>query len=465
VLGLLVSLTVVAPDCARLPSPPAVIPLSEGNGLSLYCIDIEIDGAVRRDAVERALRLREGSIFDAEIWQSDVQTLANLGFFRRLDTELLAMDSRGVALRLHVKTAWSLLPFLAYEGGPVPIAIVGAYYANIAGEMLDGGAYYMRRGPYDLGRAWLTLPHWPLPRALVDLQLVFTGELRPDYEAPEWRIPTRGIEVMRRGGFLDIGVTPVADLLTLSLRYSLLRETTVTLENLHEVVSADIANRSPPELERGDEHNAWLSLLSATVLVGQVDLVDNFLFRGHELRAVALASTDALGSARDFGLFYLSYRSFIDLTSASQMALRLTAGHSTSANPNDDFVVGGHNLEPFVYNSKLPGLLTVRGVRPGTFHGQELAVANVEPRYTLLRDFDAPAIGGVSLQLAAFMDVGRAWTGDLPSDRRSLAWVAGAGVLWTLLEFRYTYVNWYVARVIEPLPETVLNVVVTRPFF
>ncbi len=463
--ALLAWLVVAASDCARLPSPPEPVPLSAASGLPLACLDVEIDGSLARDAVERALRTKVGDTFHADTWQSDVQTLANLGIFRRLDTEVLALDGRGVALRLRVQTAWSLLPFLAYEGGPVPIAIVGAYYANTFGRMIDLGAYYMRRGPYDLGRAWLTVPHFPAPRAVLDAQLVLTGELRPDYAAPAWRVPRRGVEVMRRGGFVDAGFQPLADLLTLSLRYALLHETTVDLQNLAAVVDAEMHDRAPLELERGAQRNAWLSTLSATALVGHVDLIDNFLFRGHELRAVVLGSSTALGSARDFFWLYLSYRGFFALAGPLELAVRLTSAHSTSEHANDDFMVGGANLEPFVFNSKLPGLLTVRGVRPGTFHGQELAVANLEPRYTVLHDASVWPVGGVSLQVAAFADAGRAWSDTLSLAQDEVAAVFGAGVLLTLLEFRYTYVNWYLARVVAPLPETVLSVVVTRPFF
>jgi outer membrane protein assembly factor BamA len=483
VLGLLFSLVVIGsePDCARLPPSPDPVELDSASGQTLRCIDFEIDGAIRPEAIRRALRLGEGDTFDADVWRRDLQTLANLGFFRRLETDVLLLDDRGVALRLRVQTAWSLLPFLAYEGGAVPITIIGAYYANLFGQMVDAGAYYMRRGPYDLGRAWVSVPHWPWPRSLLDAQLVLTGELRAQYpgrlaDAPPgtrqvytddsfgWRVPESGVEVMRRGGFVDFGFQPAPELLTLSLRYALLHETTVAIENLPEVALAELRDRERVAVERGRESAAWLSLVSATALVGQIDLVDNFQFRGHELRAVVLGSTDVLGSARDFAWLYMSYRGFTELHRDLDLALRLTAAHSTSDHANDDFVLGGHNLEPFVFNSKLPGLLSVRGVRPSTFHGRELAFANLEPRYTLLRDFDLWLAGGISLQLAAFIDVGRAWSGAL-EPRDDLALISGAGVLLTLLEFRYTYVNWYVARVFEPFPETVLNVVVTRPFF
>jgi hypothetical protein len=336
---------------------------------------------------------------------------------------------------------------------------VGAYYADLFGEMLDVGGYYMRRGPYDLGRAWVTLPQQLLPRSLLDVQLVLTGELRPDYARGSWRVPRSGVEVLRRGGYADFGWQPLPDMLTLSLRYALLGETTIAIDNLPQVVDAGVP------LERGARREATLSVLALTALVGQIDLVDNFIFRGQELRAVALASSRRLGSSREFALVYLAYRGFTELTRDLALGLRVTAAHSTSADPNDDLVIGGYNLEPFVYGSKYPGLLSIRGVRPGLLHGPDVAFANVELRQTLLRDVELPVAGGTSLQLAVFVDGGSAGRGARGAIARDTAVTGGLGLLLTLLEFRYTYVDWYVARVFRPYADNVFNIVVTRPFF
>lgn len=455
---LLLLLSIQVQACAGLPSPAEPIPLATADGLTLDCLDIVIDGAVREDAVRRALLTRVGAPLGAATWRRDLQSLANLGFFRRLDTEVLRVDDRGVALRLHVRTAWSLLPFLGYEGGAVPVIIVGGYYADLFGEMLDVGGYYMRRGPYDLGRAWVTLPHQLLPRSLLDVQLVMTGELRPDYVRGSWRVPQSGVEVLKRGGYADFGWQPAADLLTLSVRYALLRETTVVIDNLPAVV--DLAH----PLARGARSLATLSVLSLTALLGQIDLVDNFVFRGHELRLVGLASSRRIGSSRDFALVYGTYRGFTGLTRDLTLGVRVTAAHGASANANDDLVLGGYNLEPFVHGSKYPGLLSVRGVRPGLLHGPELAFVNLELRQTVLRDVDVPVAGGTSLELAVFVDAGsagRAARGMV----RDTAVAGGVGALLTLLEFRYTYVDWYVARVFRPYGGYELNIVVTRPFF
>ena len=456
---LLLVLALQVQGCAGLLPPAEPIPLTSASGLTLDCLDVVIDGAVREDAVRRALLTRVGAPFDAETWGRDLQSLANLGFFRRLETEVLRIDDRRVALRLHVRTAWSLLPFLGYEGGAVPVIIVGAYYADLLGEMLDVGGYYMRRGPYDLGRAWVTLPHQLLPRSLLDVQLVMTGELRPDYARGSWRIPRSGVEVLKRGGYADFGWQPAADLLTLSVRYALLRETTVVVDNLPAVVDLEAP------LERGARSEATLSVLCLTALLGQIDLVDNFLFRGHELRVVGLASSRRLGSSRDFALVYGAYRGFTGLTRDLTLGVRVTAAHSTSASANDDLVLGGYNLEPFVHGSKYPGLLSVRGVRPGLLHGPELGFVNLELRQTVLRDVDLPLAGGTSLELAVFVDAGSAGRGPARGIVGDTAVAGGVGALLTLLEFRYTYVDWYVARVVRPYGGYAFNIVVTRPFF
>lgn len=445
--------------CAGVEPTAAPIPLLAAEGLTLDCLDVVIDGAVDEDAIRRALRTKVGAPFAGATWRGDLQSLANLGFFRRLETEVLRAGAGHVALRLHVRTSWSLLPFLGYEGGPVPVVIVGAYYADLFGEMLDVGGYYMRRGPYDLGRAWATLPHQLLPRSLLDVELVMTGELRPEYRRGAWRVPASGFEVLRRGGYADFGWQPVPDLVTLSARYALLRETTVTVDNLPAVVADD----SP--LARGARAEARLSVVSVTALLGQIDLVDSFVFRGHELRLVVLGSTRLAGSSRDFALAYAAYRGFTELTRDLALGVRLTAAHSTSADHDDDLVIGGYNLEPFVYGSKYPGLLTVRGVRAGLLSGPELALANLELRQTLVRDVDLPLAGGTSLQLAAFVDAGSAGRGGARALARDTVVTGGFGLLLTLLDFRYTYVDWYVARVFRPYTDNVFNIVVMRPFF
>jgi hypothetical protein len=455
-------LSTASPVCADLAAPEPRLALESADGLTITCIDYAIDGAVRASAVQRALRLGVGSTFSAEVWRRDLQTLQNLGLFRRFDTEVLEVASGGVALRLHVHTAFSLLPYLGYEGGAVPTFMLGGYYGNLFGEMLDAGGYYMRRGPYNLGRLWLTMPHLLAPSSVAEVQLLMTAELRPRFPGPAgWRVPESGVEVLKRGGFADVGWQPVPDLLTVSLRYAFFVETSVPVTNLPAVAQTELDGSASPEVERGDATTAHLSLVALTLLLGQIDLVDNFLHAGDELRAVLVGSHHGIGSDRDFAWLYLAYRGFRQILPDVEAGVRVAGAHATSDDPRDDLLLGGYNLEPFVYNCRRPGLLNVRGLRHGQMHGRNLAFANLELRYTMLRGLEVPLAGDISLQLAAFGDAGSAWTGRQTDD---LAVVAGGGALLTLLDFRYTYVNWYVARVFQPFAYNTFNVIVTRPF-
>lgn len=452
------------------------------DGRVISSINYEIDGTLDTEAFERALRLRVGDPYDAAAWQADVQSLLNLGFLRRVETEPALVGDDSVQLNVRIRTNWALLPFLGFEGGAVPVLILGASYANAFGSMVEVGGYYMRRGPYNLGRAWLMVPQKILPRSLLDIELVLTGDTvaffpsnpteandaqRERYGSDvRWRLPANGVEVLRRGGYADFGYQPIADWLTLSLRYGLFHETQVELTNLPAVMDAE-ARGVDIELGRGRRREAMLSLVSATALVGQVDLIDNYILHGHEARAVVIGSSKYWGSARDFAWLYFSYRGFTRLSERLIVAKRLTLAHSTSDDPVDDWNLGGSNLEPFIYGQRHPGLLSVRGLRPHQFRGQEMVFANIEPRFTILREQSLPIGGDMSLQLAAFVDVGRAWTGEAFSEgwRNDSALIVGGGLLLTLLDFRYTYVNWYVGRVIAPFPDTALGIVVMRQFF
>jgi len=468
------------PDSVCEVGADPTVDLTRFDGKPITAVDIDIHGRVEVAALRRHMRLTPGQRFVGEVWQGDLQQLMNRGVFARIRTEVREAG-QALQLSLCVETNWSLLPYIGAQTGAVPIVMLGANHGNLFGQLVEGGGYYMRRGPHNLGRGWLVVPNIASHGSLLDVEFVMTGELMNDYPSPaampdhleggyadydryRWSVPERGQEVLRRGFFVDFGYPLFQDWLLLSARYALLFETRYGLENLRRVIDASNRELPAPRLQRGPAEKTTLSLLSATAIAGRVDLIDNYRYLGHEARVVVATSNSSWGSGRDFLWLYAATRHFVRLSAGVDLAGRLTFGHSTSRDRRDLFNLGGYNLEPFVYNERNPGLLTMRGFRESQFAGANIAFANFEPRFDLFHDLDVPVVGNLSLTLAAYVDAGHAWQrSEEVFDDLYLS--AGAGALVSLQNFRFTFLNWYYARTFRPFVSDQFFVFFTRPFF
>ncbi len=454
--------------------------LGAHDGKRIAAIDYHIDGAVKVEALRRNMRLKTGDMFDARVWADDVQQLMNRGVFAAITTR--ATETKGgVRLDVTARTTWSLLPYIGGQSGAVPILMLGANYANVAGELVEAGGYYMRRGPYDLGRMWLVLPNVASHGSLLDIEMVMTGELVLDYPSslgildglednyanPEryrFTVPERGVEVLRRGVFVDYGYQAIPEWLLLSLRHVLLFETSYRLPNVRAVFDAGNRSLPVPSLARSEPDKTRLSALSLTAITGRIDLIDNYRYRGREGRVVVTTASAATSSERDFLWLYASYRHHLNIYGDLDLGVRLSVAHTEAKDRRDQLSLGSYTLEPYVYNERNPGIMTIRGFRESQFHGQNLYFFNVEPRYVLFHDLQVPAIGGVSLTLAAYVDGGHAW-----QDSRDTfsAWYgsAGGGALISLKNFRYTFINWYYAHTFRPYAGDLGSIVLSRAFF
>ena len=461
-------------------SAATVVDLSVYDGDRIVAIDFAIDGDVRAEALRRQLRLGEGDRFVAAVWQDDVQQLMNRGVFASISTQAASTQDE-LCLVLAVRTNWFFLPYIGAQSGSVPLLILGANHGNVLGELIEVGGYYMRRGPYNLGRGWLVLPNLVTYGSLLDIEFVMTGELLLDYPSRannsdgiqsnyrdlqryRFTVPERGQEVLRRGMFADFGYQLVPKWLLLSARYVMLFETAYPLPNVRDVIAAEDLGHDVPALRRGPQEQSRLSLLSLTAIVGGVDLIDNYRYHGHEARLVLTESAPALGSRRNFSWLYAATRHFLNISGDLDFGGRVTYAHSTASDRRDYFSLGGYILEPLVYNARNPGVMTIRGFRESNFSGQNVFFVNAEPRYALVHDLQLPWVGGVSLTLAAYLDGGYAWQ-DSASAFADCYYSAGGGVLISLQNFRYTFINWYYAHAFRPFANDTLSIFLTRPFF
>ena len=469
------------PPEATADAPPRPATLSDFNGRIVDAIQIETTGRTRPEALRRQFSLDAGDVFDADVWQRDAQLILNLGFFRRVDTAGVAVEPGRVRLVVSVVETWAILPIFLLETGAMFTLMLGAYDATVMGELFELGGYYLRRDRFNLGRAWGVFPNLPLPNSRLEVQLVFDSRwlmlypgdaslIAPDIAAryrPQklpWKIPAAGYEILRRGFFVDFGRAFLADRLTLAGRYLYFRETTYTLANIQEIVDAQNRDRESPSIERANPRRQNLSLVALNAVVGSIDLVDAYLWRGHELHALVVSSSRVWGSSREFAWLYLRHRSFVNLVGGLDLGVRTTLARSTSRNVLDGFTLGGDILDPFVHNQITPGILTIRGFRATQFHGQNIWYANAEARQTLTNRIPLWILGEGAAQLAGFVDLGQAWDGATlpPRHRRDLALSAGGGLLFTLLDIRAAYLNWYVAQTLLPERETRLWAVLTR---
>ena len=422
VVLLSLALLATSPDAGEAPVAPlaaAAIPLEACDGLTVSGIDVEVDGwaSELRGAAPAAAagRRRRATRRRCAVTSRRCSTSATSRASRR---EIVAIDGRSVRLKLRVDEAWSIMPIFGYTGGSVLVIIAGAYSADVFGEMVEVGGYYMRRDAYNLVRAWVVMPNVITYGSQLELQFVNTArtlllypsdpaaappELRDVYgEELRWRIPARGYEVVRRGGYVDYGLELSPDFFTASLRYLYMRETTVSLPNVVEVVDHENRDLDPVPLERADSREANLSLININTVFGQIDLIDNYRFTGQELRAIMVASSTYLGSARDFLWLYLTYRGFFHPVGELELAVRATAAGSTSRDPRDQFILGSDNLDPFVYNQKFPGLLTLRGFKATQFHGQDIYFLNLEARHRIAPRIPLWILGEAVVQAAVF---------------------------------------------------------------
>lgn len=448
-------------------------------------IDVQVvQGRVRPAAFSRQLRLSPGDRFDAAVWEADLRRAFNEGIFRRLDTRVVAFDAAGIDLRVEVVETWSLLPIFGFQDGAVRVIIVGATTADLLGELLGVGGYYMRRDALNLGRAWLRLPHLLGPGSLVQLEAVTTGSLLALYPAPPgaleaavaqaypatgraWRVPrSAGYEILRRGPVLDVGLPPLGGRPQVALRWLVLWETLNALGNLDAVTHAGAQGEPLPELDRRLLREQRLVILAPNLRLGRVDLLDSYRRRGQDLTLVAPLALGALGSERSFEQVWLGWRGFFSLGPRVELALAAAGGGSSSRDPVDQLSLGSDLLDPFTTGTGFPGVLTVRGFAATQLTGATVAYGSAELRYTLAPAVPMWVLGGGALQGAAFVDAGQAWAwpwlGQAQAERPLLS--AGAGLLLTLLDLRYAYFNWYVARALSPYRAWTLNVILTRPF-
>lgn len=480
------------PPAGEVPSlPPApehtlLATLEEADGRVIAAIDVQTRSRLKPHALLRQLALRPGSRFDSGTWRRDLQQVRNLGFIDRLETRALLLPDGRVRLVIEAETNWSILPILGYQSGSLDMLLLGLYDANLLGEIVNLGGSYLRRDQYDLVRSWLVLPNLVSYGTQLELAVVMTGNtlalypsdprtppagVEPGRYSPDelsWRVPQQGYEILRRGAYAELGWQVLPGVLTASLRYLLLWETVNELPNLPAVVDRENRELPAPGLERRLHRKNLLSLPALNLQLGRVNLVDNYLFRGHQLRAVVVPSSSLLGSERELCWVYVDQRGFYHLGGPLELAFQTGFGYSTSTDPLDGLTLGGDNMDPFVYDQVFPGLLNIRGLRSTQLHGQQIAFANVELRGTLASNLPLWVLGRGAVQLAAFLDAGRAWDGpllDAPDGTDDLGLAAGGGLLFTLRDIRFAFLNVYAAHTFSPLPVDVAYVVLTRPFF
>jgi len=447
-------------------------PTAACDGLLLAPLAFVGGRGIAPSALHRQLSLGPGDPFSWERWTRDLQNMRNSGLFRQLSATVREVAAGRLHLQVVAEVGWSLLPILGYQSGSVDILIAGLYDANSFHQYIELGGYYMRRDDYNLGRAWFLLPNIPVHGAQIEVQAVLAGSLLASYPGhtppagpADWRVPASGIEVLRRGGLIDLGYDLLPGQVTLSLRYLLLREELYPLLNLPAVLAAAPRGERTPALQRGTPVLATLSLPAINLRVGRADLLDNYRWQGTEARAVVLPSSRVWGSDRDFLMFYGTLRSFVPLAPRLDLAGQVGAGGSSSEDLVDQLTLGGDNLDPFVSSQPFPGLLNVRGFRSSNFPGRAIAFLNVEPRLRVTSGLPLPLVGPVAIQAALFADIGRAWPGGLADAGSPLAASVGGGGLLSLRDFRYAFLNWYCARTLNPYAEWSFNLVLTRPVF
>jgi len=432
----------------------------------------------------RQLSLGVGDPFHAATWRSDVLRAYSEGIFRRIDTRVVAFDATGIDLQIEVEETWSLLPIFGYQDGAVRVIIVGATTADLLGQLYGVGGYYMRRDALNLGRAWLRLPHLLGAGSLVQLEAVTTGVVLAQYPsdpkalsdsvrssypdgAARWRVPlAHGWEVLRRGGVLDVGPPPLPGGLRAALRVLVLLETRTEVGNLDTVAHAGLQGGSIPGLRRTASRDQRLVILAPNLSLGSVDLRDNYVRRGQDLTFVGVLASGSLGSERSFAQGVLRWRGFFRPTGRLEVALVGNLGLCSSSDPVDQLSLGADLLDPFTTGTGFPGVMTVRGFAATQLVGATVAWGNAELRYTVAHGLPLGVLGDGGLQAAAFVDAGQAWAPPWLGVARSARPLVsvGGGALFTLIDMRYAYLNWYVARALSPYRAWTLNVILTRPF-
>jgi outer membrane protein assembly factor BamA len=171
-VALLVGLLLAA-LCLVYPSGDALA--AEISEQDVYIDSITIEGLARTKpfVVRRELLVREGQVASAQIVEESVQRVRNTGLFRKVDYQLLpvqsgtveedrdepAADVASIELKITVDEKWTTLPIMSFSrGGGTYRLILGAFDDNFLGRYIGVGGQYERLGDANSFYGWLHHP-------------------------------------------------------------------------------------------------------------------------------------------------------------------------------------------------------------------------------------------------------------------------------------------------------------------
>lgn len=332
---------------------------------------LDISGAVRSDAsrigeiLERE-GIAAGAVVSQEQVEASVQGLKNLQLFSEVEFALedpppaSAPSVEGAkVLRLFVRDRWTLIPIAKFSsGGGASQLILGAYDANLSGEVVEAGAQYERLGSTNSGVGWFKNPRLFGGRVSLDLQAWNISRLRTRYDQKILDEEARyGFLHVREKYYLAVNRelnTRVEWGLTLEANSDHFSERYLSDELLIKTAS-----------EGGIPARTKYLLAGGRMRFGVVNH-DNWRVKGWDAELTARHGSARSADEKDFINSDLRIRSFFNPIAEHTLAWRGMLGATSAVSAQYQYDFGG--------------LSEIRGFADGRFTGSKYWLSNLEYR-------------------------------------------------------------------------------------
>lgn len=354
---------------------------------------IELRGLARTKAhvVLRELVVAEGAALTQPALRESVRRLRNLGVFRRVDAEVVALPAPATsacALTLRFDEKWTLLPIFSLgRGGGINFLTVGVQDIHLLGRLLALEAFWQNFGGVNSAGLVFADPRLADRRIHlgVSVGLLRRNRGRYDPDLAGAASPDAAIAGYSRHRW-QVGVD-VADLRRPERTW---RASLWWLDDRFDTALLDADQAQAASALGVPARRRWLAAgLGGTL--GRVDR-DDYLERGAALDLALLAGLAPPGAARPAGRGFVRGVLTGKVATLPHRRLNLVGRVVLAAIDHPVDEIG-------VYVGGLDG---VRGLPDSRFHGTVAAVANAELRTSLLHG------RWLALQNATFVDVGHA---------------------------------------------------------
>ncbi|MDH5681066.1 MAG: BamA/TamA family outer membrane protein [Spirochaetota bacterium] len=369
--------------------------VTQFNGLTIKKIVIKGTYKTRRSVILTILKIKEGDIFDPDLFREGIQRLRNTDTFYMVRYRVKMMDTGGVKILLRVKDKWTILPVIAYNsGGGITQIRLGVYDSNFFGTFKEVGGVYQNLNGEHYGYIYYG-DNYFLETHIRFRVSIFTDGFTDSYYGPnDLRYL---LLISRRSGVNnELHFPIIQDFITFSFASSI----------HYEVIDKEDYLKDPAK--NPFQYYSFLSkeLFMVKILgqlsIGKVNLLEDYYFSGWKIMGRLDMSNEKFFSDESYLHLRFDAKLFHVLFKDISMGYHLAMWKSFTDLFYRDFYMGGfNNLRAFL----------------GTqFHGENLYFANVELRVPFYKG-QLWVIPDFVSTFVTFFDIGYIWDGQYFSSK------------------------------------------------